>query len=161
MPSSVTPMSTAPFAALLAAALLALVPAAQADEQPPIDAIVASPHDGEGNVWDVTRDDLARDHPAVARAVAQPHYVIQVTADEQASTHAFFDAMNTRNATAIRVDGALYSVGITLGQGVPPGSEPLANGPAEEGRNAPAAVAALLGALALAVAVRRRTPPSA
>lgn len=149
----------------LTAALLLLAPMALAQDQPGIDAIVASraePGEPQENVWDVAMADLERDHPAVARAVKQPDFVQEVTDEEEASTQAFFEKMNTENRTAIRVGGDLYTVGITLAQGnLPPpgGAGPDADPDGEEtsGRGAPAmGFVALVAALAgLAIAARK------
>ena len=108
-------------------AALMLAPVALAQDQPEIDAIVASeaePGEPQENVWDVTMADLERDHPAVARAVKQPNFIQEVSDEEEPSTQAFFEKMNTENRTAIRVAGELYTVGITLAQGnMPPAGD--------------------------------------
>lgn len=144
--------------AILASMLL--VPMAMAQDQPEIDAIVASeaePGEPQENVWDVTMADLERDHPAVARAVKQPNFVQEVSDEEEASTQAFFEKMNTENRTAIRVAGELYTVGITLAQGnmPPPGDADADSESADKG--APGlGFAFLVAALAaLAVAARK------
>lgn len=137
------------------ATLIALAPAALAEEQPPIDAIVASHlQPGEPqNAWNLTADELARRFPAVARAVAQPDFVTPVDDAEEASTHAFFAAMSDGGYTALRVGDGLYSVGITLAQGIPPNLPPETAGSSQQ---APAAGIALAGALLGAAAVARR-----
>ena len=138
------------------AASLVLLPAALAEEAAPIGAIVASRADGDGPAWQVSLDQLRRDHPAVARAIAQPDFVTEVAEDEDASTHAFFAAMQARNATAVLVDGERFSVGITLAFGGGPADSGLApDAGSNDGRKAPGAGILLLGVLAAGAAARR------
>ncbi|HET6398707.1 MAG TPA: hypothetical protein VFH47_04060 [Candidatus Thermoplasmatota archaeon] len=137
--------------------MLLLAPATA--QEPEIDAIVASrlePGEPTDQVWDADVATLERDHPAVARAIANPDFVQQVSDSEEASTRAFFDRMNERGATAVRVDGELYSVGITIGQSnLPPGD---GNAPAgtDDGRDSPAAPVALLAIALIALAIAAR-----
>lgn len=115
--------------ALLAAFALVGVAVAQ-DAQPHIDTISASsPGPGEPTdvKWTLDRDDLARLYPAVARAIAAPNFLIEVADDEQESTHAYFAEMARREANVVEVDGAVYTVGISIASG---GMPPM---PADEG----------------------------
>jgi MYXO-CTERM domain-containing protein len=155
----VTHVSPQTFAAL-AAALIAFAPVAlAAGETAPIGAIVAShAHPDEAQrALDVTLEELERDHPAVARAIGQPNHVTPVDASEDASTHAFFRRLDEANATAVRVGGEVYTVGITLAQGVPPGDDGSSLAPQDDGKEAPAPAALLaLAALGAALLARRK-----
>jgi hypothetical protein len=140
----------------LTASLLTILPAALAEEVGPIDAIVASRADVGGEAWEIGIEQLRRDHPAVARAIAQPDFVTAVADEEQASTHAFFAAMQQRNASAIRVEGEAFTVGITLAFGGGPADSGIApDAAADDDRKAPGVGPLLLGVLAAVAAVRR------
>jgi hypothetical protein len=138
-------------------ALLAFLPLAGAQGDPEIDAIVASrlePGEPADVVWEQSMAALERDYPAVARAVKQPNFVQQVSAAEEPSTQAFFAEMNGRNATALRVDGELYSVGITLGQSTmpPPGDGDTTDATDTDGTTGRGAPGLELGVVAFALA---------
>jgi hypothetical protein len=130
-----------------------------AAQEPEIDAIVASrlePGEPTDEVWHTDVATLERDHPAVARAIASPDFIQQVSDDEEASTRAFFAHMNQLGATAVRVDGELYSVGITIGQpNLLPGDGNAPAG-ADEGRDSPVASMALLAIALVAIAIAAR-----
>lgn len=103
---------------------LALVGVAAAQDAQHIDTISAS-NPGEGQPmdakWTLDRDDLDRLYPAVARAIASPNFLIEVADDEQESTRAYFDEMTRRGADVVEVDGAVYTVGISIASGgLPP-----------------------------------------
>lgn len=145
-----------PTAMLLMLAILTAAPLAAAEEQPPIDAIVASrlqPDEPADQVWEQTLADLERDHPAVARAVRQPDFIQEVSDDEEASTQAFFAQMASRNATALKVGDHLYSVGITLASGLPPADDAAVD---EDGKDAPGLGLALLAVALVGLAAASR-----
>lgn len=141
------------------ALLLLMAPVALAQDQPEIDAIVASeaqPDEPQMNVWDVRMADLERDHPAVARAVKQPNFIQDVSDDEEASTQAFFEKMNSENRTAIRVAGHLYTVGITLAQsGLPAGDADADQHGDDKGAPGLGLVLVIAALAAVAVALRK------
>jgi hypothetical protein len=98
--------------------------AAAQDEASPIDQISASPADVGGVTWTIEQDELARLYPAVARAIASPYFLIDVADEEQLSTQTFFEEMQRREAAAIDVEGALYTVAISIASGgMPPAPE--------------------------------------
>ena len=138
-------------------AFLTFAPLAAAQDQPAIDAIVASelePGEPADTVWEQTMADLERDYPAVARAVKQPNFIQKVSDEEESSTQAFFSEMNTRNATALKVGNGLYSVGITLAQSNLP---PAGDDPADDAeKGAPGLGLALLAVALVAVAIASR-----
>lgn len=144
-------------AMILMLALLTAAPLAAAQDDPPIDAIVASDL-GSGEpadrVWEQTLADLERDYPAVARAVRQPDFIQEVSDEDEPSTQAFFAEMARRNATALKVDDHLYYVGITLASGLPPAGDAALD---EAGKDAPGLGLALLavGLVGLVAASRK------
>lgn len=144
--------------AVLMLAFLSAAPLAAAQDQPEIDAIVASemePGEPADTVWDQTMADLERDYPAVARAVKQPNFVQEVSDEEESSTQAFFAQMNSRNATALRVAGELYSVGITIGQSnLPPAGD--GDSSSQGGKGAPALGLGILAVALAAIAIASR-----
>lgn len=154
--------------ALLAA--LALLGEAAAQGEGPIDQISASPLDATEKAWKLDRQTLERLYPAVARAVAAPHFLVDVQDAEQLGTRGFFHEMRAREADAIEVDGALYAVALSIASGGLPEGESApdatshagADETAEASAGAMAAMVAVVllvvlgGAGAVALAMRRR-----